>query len=179
MNKISDQKYISLAGMRTTFWGPNAWNFLFTCILGSYPEKIDSRDKEHIKIKKEFNNLFMSLGYVMPCVFCRESYKKFIKEMPLDNNLSGRIKLCFWLYKLKDKVNKKLIKQETECFKTEHEKLLNKLKDKKINKSQYKCLHDKLKKDIFYTQPSPPFSDVLNNYEQYRAGCNNKTKTCK
>ena len=121
----------------------------------------------------------MSLGYVMPCVFCRESYKKFIKDMPIDNSLSGRVKLCFWLYKLKDKVNKKLIKQETDCFKNEHEKLLKKLKDKKINKSQYKCLHDKLKKDIFYTQPSPTFVDVLNHYEQYRAGCNNKTKTCK
>ena len=83
MNKMSDQKYISLAGMRTTFWGPNAWNFLFTSVLGSYPEKIDSKDKEHIKVKKEFKNLFMSLGYVMPCVFCRESYKKFIKDIKI------------------------------------------------------------------------------------------------
>lgn len=179
MNKVSNQKYVSLAGMRTTFWGPNAWNFLFASILGTYPENIDIKNKEHIKIKKEFKNLFISLGFVMPCIFCRESYKKFIKEMPIDSHLSGRIKLFYWLYKLKDKVNKKLIKQETECFKSEHDKLLKKLKDKKINKSQYKCLYDKLKKDIFYTKPSPPFNDVLNYYEQFRAGCNNKTKTCK
>ena len=162
MSKITNQKYLSLAGMRTTFWGPNAWNFLFSSVLGSYPENIDIKNKEHIKIKKEFKNLFNSLGYVMPCIFCRESYRKFIKESPLDNHLSGRIKLCFWLYKLKDKINKKLIKQETECFKSEHEKLIKKLKDKKINKSQYKCLYDKLKKDIFYTKVSPPFINILN-----------------
>jgi len=179
MSKTTNQKYLSLAGMRTTFWGPNAWNFLFTSILGTYPENINIKNKEHIKIKKEFKNLFLSLAYVMPCIFCRESYKQFIKEMPIDNYLTGRIKLCFWLYKLKDKVNKKLIKQENECLKSEHNKLLKKLQDKKITKIQYKCLYDKLKKDILYTEPSPSFNNILNYYEQFRAGCNNKSKTCR
>lgn len=171
--------YTSLAGMKTTFWGPNAWNFLFCSILGSYPEKLDNKNKNHIKIKKEFKNLFNSLCFVMPCIFCRESYKVFIKELPIDEHMSGRIDLCFWLYKLKDKVNKKLIKQENECFINEHDKLLKKLKEKKINKTQYKCLYDKLKKDILVTKRSPKFIDVLNKYENYRAGCNSKTKTCK
>lgn len=179
MNKISNQKYVSLAGMRTNFWGPNAWNFLFSSILGTYPETINNKNKEHIQIKKAFKSLFMSLGFIMPCVFCRESYKKFIKEMPIESSLSGRIKLFYWLYKLKDKVNKKLIKQENDCLKNEHEKILKKLKDKKITKSQYNCLYDKLKKDILYTKPSPPCVEVLNYYEQFRAGCNNKTKTCR
>lgn len=178
MSQKNINQYVSLSGMKTRFWGPNAWNFLFSSILGTYPENIDLKNKEHIKIKKEFKNLFMSLGYIMPCVFCRESYKKFIKEMPIDNFLTGRLKLFNWLYKLKDKVNKKLIKQENECFKNEHTKLLQKLKDKRINKNQYKCLYDKLKKDILYTQKSPPLIQVLNFYEQYRAGCNNKTKSC-
>lgn len=176
---VKQTTYLSLSGMKTAFWGANAWNFLFSSVLGTYPEKIDIRNKEHIKIKKEFKNLFMSLGFVMPCVYCRESYKIFIKEMPIDSYLTGRIKLCFWLYKLKDKVNKKLIKQENECLKAESEKLLLRYKNKKINKTQYNCLLDKLKKDILYTIPSPPFVDVLNYYEQFRAGCNNKTRTCK
>lgn len=175
---LNSNKFSSLSGMKTSFWGPNAWNFLFTSILGTYPDVINSKNKDHIKIKKEFKNLFHSLGYVMPCVFCRESYNKFIKESPIDKFLVGRIQLCYWLYKLKDKVNKKLIKQENECLKYENEKLIKKLKDKKINKTQYKCLFDKLKNDILYTESSPPFIDVLNNYEQYRASCNKKTKTC-
>jgi hypothetical protein len=177
MSKIKN--YSSLAGMKTSFWGPNAWNFLFCSILGTYPEKIDNNNKSHIKIKQEFKKLFNSLCYIMPCIFCRESYKLFIKELPLDNHLDSRINLCFWLYKLKDKVNKKLIKQELECFKYEHEKLLTKLKNKKINKNQYKCLYDKLKFDTLITKKSPKFIDVLNKYEYYRAGCNNKFKTCK
>lgn len=178
-NNIINSSYQSLSGMKTSFWGSNAWNFLFCSVLGTYPEKIDNKNKNHIKIKKEFKNLFNSLCYVMPCIFCRDSYKKFIKDLPIDEYLDGRINLCFWLYKLKDKVNKKLIKQEIECFKTEHEKLLKRLKDKKINKVQYKCLYDKLKNDILITIKSPKFEDILNKYEQYRAGCNNKTKKCK
>lgn len=179
MSQKNINNYASLAGMKTTFWGPNAWNFLFSSILGTYPEKLDNKNKTHIKIKKEFKNLFNSLGFVMPCIFCRESYKGFIKDMPIDSYLNGRVNLCFWLYKLKDKVNKKLIKQENECFKVEHGKILEKLKLKKINKTQYKCLYDKLKKEILFTKKSPPFIDVLNHFESYRAGCNAKTKTCK
>ena len=178
-NSENFKNYVSLSGMKTNFWGPNAWNFLFCCILGTYPEKIDNKNKAHIKIKKEFINLFNSLSFVMPCIFCRDSYSIFIKELPIDSHLGGRVQLCFWLYKLKDKVNKKLIKQELECFKSENEKLLKKIKDKKINRSQYKCLYDKLKSDIIITKKSSKFIDVLNYYEQYRAACNKKNKTCK
>lgn len=179
-NEYNEYKnYISLSGMKTSFWGPNAWNFLFCSILGTYPEKIDNKNKIHIKIKKEFKNLFKSLCFIMPCIFCRESYTLFIKEMPIDEHLDGRLSLCFWLYKLKDKVNKKLMKQELDCFKSENDALLKKLKDKKINKVQYKCLYDKLKKDILITKKSPKFIEVLNHYEQYRAGCNKKYKTCR
>ena len=180
MSKIENyDKYLSLSGMKTRYWGPNAWNFLFCSILGTYPEKIDNKNKNHIKIKKEFKNLFSSLCFILPCIFCRESYINFIKEIPIDEYLHGRIELCNWLYKLKDKVNKKLIKQEKDCFDKEHEKILKKLKDKKITRVQYKCLHDKLKKDIMITCKSPPFIEVLNYYESFRAGCSNKSKTCK
>ena len=179
MSTKNYNKYLSLSGMKTKYWGPNAWNFLFCSILGTYPEKIDIKNKDHIKLKKEFKGLFNSLCFILPCIFCRDSYKNFIKDIPIDPYLSGRIELCNWLYKLKDKVNKKLIKQEMDCFKVEHDKILKKLKDKKINKTQYKCLYDKLKKEILCTKKSPPFVDVLNYYESFRAGCSNKSKTCK
>ena len=117
MSKIKNyDKYLSLSGMKTRYWGPNAWNFLFCSILGTYPEKIDNKNKNHIKIKKEFKNLFSSLCFILPCIFCRESYTNFIKEISIDEHLHGRIELCNWLYKLKDKVNKKLIKQENKFF---------------------------------------------------------------
>jgi len=178
MSTKNYNKYLSLSGIKTSYWGPNAWNFLFCSILGTYPEKIDNKNKDHIKIKKEFKSMFKGLCYILPCIFCRESYSKFIKEIPIDEYLSGRIELFHWLYKLKDKVNKKLITQEMECFKNEHTKLLNKLKENKINKVEYKCLHDKLKKETLLTKKSPPFIEVLNHYESYRAGCSKKFKKC-
>lgn len=178
MSSKSYNKYLSLSGIKTRYWGPNAWNFLFCCILGTYPDKIDNKNKEHIKIRKEFKGLFNSLQFILPCIFCRQSYSGFIKELDIDNYLSGRIELCNWLYKLKDKVNKKLIKQELDCFKNEHKKILLKLKDKKITRVQYKCLFDKLKKDILITKKSPPFINILNHYESFRAGCSAKYKTC-
>ena len=172
-------KFSSISGMKTRFWGPNAWNFLFCSVLGTYPDRLDKKNKTHIKIKNEFINLFNSLGFIMPCIYCRQSYRQFIKELPLNKYMNTRIELCFWLYKLKDKVNKKLLKQENECFKKEHEKIIARFKEKKINKIQYKCLYDKLKKDICITKKSPPFIEVLNKYESYRAGCKNSNKMCK
>jgi hypothetical protein len=178
MSTKNYNKYLSLSGIKTSYWGPNAWNFLFSSILGTYPEKIDNKNKDHIKIKTEFKNLFNTLAFILPCIFCRESYAKFIKEMPIDTYLTGRIELFTWLYKLKDKVNKKLIKQETECYNSEHVKLLTKLKEKKINKVEYKCLVDKLKNETLITKKSPPLLQVLNYYESYRAGCSKKFKKC-
>jgi hypothetical protein len=177
--EINSKKFLSTSGMRTTYWGPNAWNFLFVSILGTYPEKINNNDKNHIRIKKEFKNLFNSLGYIMPCIYCRDSYKQFIKEMPVENSMSGRIELFTWLYNLKDKVNNKLIKQEKECFNTEKKKLDLLLKNNKINKIEYNNSINNVKEIIFITKKSPSLIQVLKKYEVNRASCSTKSKTCR
>lgn len=87
--------------MRTSFWGRPAWKFLFTIIF-SYPQKPTSRNKYEMK---EF---FTSLGNILPCKYCRDSYKKYIKQIPIDNYLGSKKELCFWLYTLHNKVNDKL-----------------------------------------------------------------------
>lgn len=172
-------KYDSNDGMSTKFWGPNAWNFLFTCILGRYPYKIDEFNGEHLQIKQEFKYLFTNtLSSILPCVFCRDSYKDFIKQLPIDTFLDGRVNLFYWLYLLKDLVNKKLIKQEEKCFKDDKRKLKKKLKNGEINKKTFKKKVEKLERKIFKTVPTPPFKKVLDNYEQYRAKCHAKSKSC-
>jgi hypothetical protein len=170
--------YKGQSGMSTKDWGPDAWSFLFTSIMGRYPLKVSKHNKDHVSVRKHFKHLLVSLKDILPCVFCRNSFKSFLKELPIEPFLSGRLELMYWLYLMKDKVNNKLIAQEQECLNDEKERLKNLYYTRRISKQEY---HDKLstfKKMTFCTQPSPPFKEILDKYEQYRAVCSKKAKTC-
>ena len=166
---INSIKFSSPLGLSTRIWGPSMWESLFSSIMGGYPYKIDENNKQHIQIRNEFINLFSSLQYTLPCCVCQLSYRNYWLELPIDNYLSGRVKLMEWLYKIKDKVNKKLILQETERFKAEKIRINNIYKKKDITRVNYDKLIDKLKNKIFITHKSPPFQSVLNYYESKRA----------
>jgi hypothetical protein len=165
----NSNKFSSPLGLSTRKWGPGMWHSLFSSIMGAYPYKIEENNKMHIQIRNEFKNLFSSLQYTLPCCFCQESYRNYWLELPIDEYLSGRVKLMEWLYKIKDKVNKKLIAQETERFKAEKIRINNIYKKKDITRANYDKLIDKLKDKLLYTQKSPPFQSVLNYYESKRA----------
>ena len=81
--------------MDTRFWGPSGWQ-LFHLI---------TFEKGMLSTKKK---LFTAMKDVLPCKYCRQSTNEFMREMPIDNNLS------FWLYKLHSRVNKKLSDQHAE-----------------------------------------------------------------
>jgi hypothetical protein len=178
---IDHTKYHSNSGLSTKSWGPSGWYFLFSCIMGGYPVKIQKNNLEHKTIKRHFKNMMLSLGYTMPCIFCRESFKKFCKELPIEPHMTGRIELMRWLYEIRNKVNEKLIAQEAKCYNDEKKRL------KRIYHSQqekenakhkyYKDLQD-FKNKTFITKPSPPFEEVLDKFESIRAVCSAKAKTC-
>lgn len=174
----NQSKYNSTSGLATRKWGSQGWNFLFACIMGGYPIKIDKNNIDHIKTKNHFKNMFKSLGYTMPCIFCRQSYKQFYSQLPIEPHLVGRIELMYWLYLMRDKVNKKLIGQEKECFNNEKKKLKVKYHKDKISKEEYYYLLDKSRRETLITSPSPPFKEVLEKYEAWRATCSKKAKTC-
>lgn len=165
---------MSSYGIKTKFWGPHAWAFLFSTIAGAYPIRVDSRNKDHTKIVKGFQQMFASLQYSLPCVFCRHSYGKFIKELPMSKYLGSRNDMMKWLYLLHDKVNKKLIAQEKQCYETERAAL----KAKNLTKPQLQAKLKALKSEVLITKQSPPFSKVLSTYEKHRAGCSKKAKKC-
>jgi hypothetical protein len=106
------EEYSKDSGMSTKEWGPGLWKFLFMSIMGAYPYRLDMSNKSHLEIRESYKSLLTNLQITMPCVFCRESFKQFLKELPLDNFLNGKIELMYWLYLIKDKVNKKLLEQE-------------------------------------------------------------------
>jgi hypothetical protein len=91
-------------GMQTKVWGPAGWIFLHS-IAQNYPWKPSSTQK------KNYYSFFKQVGNVLPCKYCRESYKQFMKEPGtiLNNRiLESRKSLIKWLYLIHNKVNEKL-----------------------------------------------------------------------
>ena len=78
------------SSMDTRYWGPSGWDLFHRIAFHSeYPDKV----LEHI-------------AEVLPCKFCRNSTRKYIKELPYDKSDPAR-----WLYDIHNKVNHKLRSQ--------------------------------------------------------------------
>jgi hypothetical protein len=87
--------------MDTTFWGPSGHklnhSISYYYTFGLYDEDIP---------KNIITSFFKSEKYVLPCIYCRRSFSKYIKELPImkDN-------IFKWLYLIHNKINDKLRKQ--------------------------------------------------------------------
>lgn len=118
-------------GMITKIWGPPLWISLH-CITFGYPIEPTLEQKMNYKIFLE------KVGDVLPCRFCRESYKKFITEEDTllnDDSLKNRATLTKWLYDLHNKVNNKLGVN----YGVDYQSVVD-----KYEKYRAKCGHDKL-----------------------------------
>jgi hypothetical protein len=175
---IDYSKYTSTQGMSTKHWGPSAWNFLFTSIMGRYPVKVDFHSEEDVSIANKFSHMLVGLKDIMPCIYCRKSFENFAKELPIEPYLVGRIELMYWLYLMKDKVNNKLEKQEQKCYTDEKKRLKGLYHHGDITKEEYYKLIESFKKETFITQASPSFKEVLDHYESIRAVCSEKAMRC-
>jgi hypothetical protein len=84
-------------------WGSSQWDMMHS-ISFSYPEEPTSVEKQNYK------NYFESLGFVLPCCACADSYKEFLaKQFVLtDKVLSSRKTLVQWAFDLHNAVNAKL-----------------------------------------------------------------------
>ena len=90
-------------GLITKIWGPSGWEFLHSVTFG-YP--INPTEEQKINYK----NFFYNIGEVLPCKFCRNSYKDFINNEIIltDKDLENRESLTKWFFNLHNRVNKKL-----------------------------------------------------------------------
>jgi hypothetical protein len=91
-------------GLITKIWGNPGWTFNHSVTFG-YP--LEPTEEQ----KTQYKNYFISLGNVLPCRYCRESYQKFITmgETALtDSVLENRETLTKWFYKVHEAVNTKL-----------------------------------------------------------------------
>ena len=154
-------------GVRTTSWGPSLWTSSF-CMAINYNDH-PSPNKREIYL-----NYFQLLGEVLPCVFCRTYYKECEEILPLQDFIDDKTleyPVLYWLYLLKDLVNKKLMRQENECYKLEAYKIEN---DDTLNYRAKLYRKSKLRKQLFYTQASPPYKDVLAYYLSLKSSCETK-----
>lgn len=170
LSQTTQNKFNSTKGMSTKVFGPKLWDSLFTMIAGSYPPVFNYKLSAHVHIKNAIINTLKGLKYTLPCSFCRASYRVFYKELPIENFTDTRVNLMYWLYLMKDKVNKKLIKQELDYINNVHLEY----KKKKISKAKYIQKTQK----CFITEPSPEFVNILKKYEENRANCNKKLQKC-
>ena len=104
--------------MNVNKWGPSGWVFLHT-ITFNYPEKPTLNDK------KKYRLFFNLIGDMLPCKYCRNSYKIYIKYLPVDNFLNSRESLTYWLFYIHNLVNDKVFKNDNTTF----EEVVRNMKD--------------------------------------------------
>lgn len=91
-------------GMITKIWGSAGWLFNHSVTFG-FPLKPSEEQKDQYLV------YFRALGDVLPCGYCRDSYRRFIEEdgTRLDRSVvENRESLTRWFYQLHCKVNEKL-----------------------------------------------------------------------
>jgi len=91
-------------GLMTKIWGPCTW-FTISCFAFGYPTNPTPEQKQQYRIFFEY------LGFVLPCIFCRDSYQCFIKDDDTildDYVMENRETLTHWVFRLHNRVNHKL-----------------------------------------------------------------------
>jgi hypothetical protein len=84
--------------MQTSKWGPSGWKYLHS-IAHNYNPNVHN--------KKDYKDFFRLVGKTLPCKYCRESFEKFSKELPIDNYLNSQENMAYWMYLIHNKVNNK------------------------------------------------------------------------
>lgn len=90
--------------METIYWGPSGWRFLHLLTF-LYPEIPDTGDKILMR------DMMSLIPDILPCKYCRASFTKYMANLDVTPALESRDLLIEWLYKMHNKVNKKLRSQ--------------------------------------------------------------------
>ena len=89
--------------MNTSKWGPCIWKILHT-LPWLHPPNISLEQRKRIA---HFHALLYD---VLPCIYCRRSYRYFYYEYPIWGELDHRITWAHWMFTLHNLVNNKLDK---------------------------------------------------------------------
>ena len=106
--------------MDNKIWGPYFWFTLHTTTL-AYPDNPTYHDK------RRYNDFFVSVQYILPCLKCREHYKQHLDNFPISISLDNKESLVHSLFNLHNQVTISLKKpiMESEAFKEKYRKIYN------------------------------------------------------
>ena len=108
---FNTEDYNSSNGMMSSVWGPAMWHFLHT-ISFNYPIKPNKEDKDN------YYNYIISVGKILPCKYCRDNYKKNLKNAKFSRKvLKNRETFSKFIYKLHCEVNNMLCKKIETTYK--------------------------------------------------------------
>lgn len=155
--------------MNSKAWGKNLWDSLYFIARGYDYNNDADKDKYYVEFMK-------SLGSVLPCKFCRVSYHQFFDEIHIEKYLYSPCGLMKFVYDMHEKVSNKLRLQESAVMKQE---FVNLQKIYKVNSLEFWDAYRVKSQHICNTQPTPPFDSVIEHYDQFRAGCSEKLKSCR
>lgn len=159
--------------MQSSKWGNCTWDAMFYIAAGYDLNTTTQPEKD-----KQYKAFFKSLGNVLPCRFCRDSYRNFYAALDIDKYMSmpscGLIK---YVYDLKNLVNEKLISQEKKALKQIFHELAQ--KHGGIDSDDFWEDYREKAHKVCYTKSAPPFMDVVTNLLQHRAECSKQMKTCR
>ena len=144
-------------------WGPPLWKKLHT-ITFDYPEHIDENNPQDVAIKKGVRQLFLELRSAIPCKECRTSYRRFIKQFPVEPHLHSRDSLSRWLYDIHNMVNAKLRKKENDLYLKKMQELDDYSRVYRISPEQRNKFKHDMKCKIIITGPDPSYQQVKNYY---------------
>jgi hypothetical protein len=158
--------------MNSTAFGPPSWKMMFFAAAGYDLNKAPKHEKDpYYKI------FFESIGHVLPCIYCRESYQKFFKSLDIDRYLKlPNCGLVRFVYDIHELVNSKLLEQERKAMHDAYNELARTVSPE--DPAFWDAMRDKGHK-ICYTKPAPPFETVVADLMKYRAGCSAETKSCR
>jgi hypothetical protein len=146
MSVFTEQDFNSSNGMITSVWGPLLWNTLHI-ISFNYPNNPTNEDK------KSYKDFLLSLGKVLPCVYCRDNFNDNLKKSNFNDKVfKNRDTFTRFIYNLHQTVNMMLgkgtcIKYEevreryehfrSRCSEKEYNKDKNTKKEKKCENALY------------------------------------------
>ena len=85
--------------MDPTVWGPHLWMVMHTLSF-NYPKNPTRKERDSYYV------FFKNLEEVIPCSACREHYRRFCHNEPIQKSLNTRDSLVLWVLKCHNNVNK-------------------------------------------------------------------------
>lgn len=95
--------------MDPNIWGPKLWNIIYD--VGYMCEHYSKGRPVPRVLETAIGNLFESFQYLLPCIYCRQSYKTYYQKNFHNTGPPIGPGALRWVYRLKDLVNKKLGKK--------------------------------------------------------------------